>query len=103
MPADSLKTVEASEPGSHGIEGREERFLAAAMSAKDAIRAAESVLFNRLSGKWSSADQAADRCLTIGRSEERRVGKECRSRGAAGNPRVPRLLPGTLGNFPGCL
>ena len=20
-----------------------------------------------------------------------------------GNPRVPRLLPGTLGNFPGCL
>ena len=25
------------------------------------------------------------------------------SRGAAGNPRVPRLLPGTLGNFPGCL
>ena len=22
-------------------------------------------------------------------------------RGAAGNPRVPRLLPGTLGNFPG--
>ena len=23
--------------------------------------------------------------------------------GAAGNPRVPRLLPGTLGNFPGCL
>ena len=22
---------------------------------------------------------------------------------AAGNPRVPRLLPGTLGNFPGCL
>ena len=24
-------------------------------------------------------------------------------RGAAGNPRVPRLLPGTLGNFPGCL
>ena len=33
---------------------------------KDAIRAAESVLFNRLSGKWSSADQAADRCLTSG-------------------------------------
>ena len=27
-------------------------------------RAAESVLFNRLSGKWSSADQAADRCIT---------------------------------------
>ena len=26
-----------------------------------------------------------------------------RCRGAAGNPRVPRLLPGTLGNFPGCL
>ena len=24
-------------------------------------------------------------------------------RGAAGNPRVPLLLPGTLGNFPGCL
>ena len=24
-------------------------------------------------------------------------------RGAAGNPRVPRLLPGTLGNFPGIL
>ena len=24
-------------------------------------------------------------------------------RGAAGNPRVPRLLPGTLGNFPGPL
>ena len=24
-------------------------------------------------------------------------------RGVAGNPRVPRLLPGTLGNFPGCL
>ena len=24
-------------------------------------------------------------------------------RGAAGNPRFPRLLPGTLGNFPGCL
>ena len=24
-------------------------------------------------------------------------------RGAVGNPRVPRLLPGTLGNFPGCL
>ena len=24
-------------------------------------------------------------------------------RGAAGNPRVPRLLPGTLGSFPGCL
>ena len=24
-------------------------------------------------------------------------------RGAAGNPRVLRLLPGTLGNFPGCL
>ena len=23
--------------------------------------------------------------------------------GKAGNPRVPRLLPGTLGNFPGCL
>ena len=23
-------------------------------------------------------------------------------RGAAGNPRVPRLLPGTLGSFPGC-
>ena len=23
--------------------------------------------------------------------------------GAAGNPRFPRLLPGTLGNFPGCL
>ena len=23
--------------------------------------------------------------------------------GGAGNPRVPRLLPGTLGNFPGCL
>ena len=22
---------------------------------------------------------------------------------AAGNPRFPRLLPGTLGNFPGCL
>ena len=21
----------------------------------------------------------------------------------AGNPRVPRLLPGTLGKFPGCL
>ena len=33
---------------------------------KDAIRAAESVLFNRLKGKWSSADQAADRCLTSG-------------------------------------
>ena len=27
---------------------------------------AQSVLFNRLSGKWSSADQAADRCLTSG-------------------------------------
>ena len=25
------------------------------------------------------------------------------SQGAAGNPRFPRLLPGTLGNFPGCL
>ena len=25
------------------------------------------------------------------------------SRGVAGNPRFPRLLPGTLGNFPGCL
>ena len=25
------------------------------------------------------------------------------SRGAAGNPRFPRLLPGTWGNFPGCL
>ena len=25
------------------------------------------------------------------------------SRGAAGNPRFPRLLPGTLENFPGCL
>ena len=25
------------------------------------------------------------------------------SRGAAGTPHVPRLLPGTLGNFPGCL
>ena len=25
------------------------------------------------------------------------------SRGAAGNPRVPRLLLGTLGNLPGCL
>ena len=25
------------------------------------------------------------------------------SRGAAGNPRFPRLLPGTLGNFPGCV
>ena len=25
------------------------------------------------------------------------------SRGAAGKPRFPRLLPGTLGNFPGCL
>ena len=24
-------------------------------------------------------------------------------RGAAGNPRFPRLLPGTLGNLPGCL
>ena len=24
-------------------------------------------------------------------------------RGAAGNPRVPRLLPGTSGNLPGCL
>ena len=24
-------------------------------------------------------------------------------RGAAANPRFPRLLPGTLGNFPGCL
>ena len=24
-------------------------------------------------------------------------------RGAAGNPRFPRLVPGTLGNFPGCL
>ena len=24
-------------------------------------------------------------------------------RGAARNPRVPRLLPETLGNFPGCL
>ena len=24
-------------------------------------------------------------------------------RGAAGNPRFTRLLPGTLGNFPGCL
>ena len=24
-------------------------------------------------------------------------------RAAAGNPRSPRLLPGTLGNFPGCL
>ena len=33
---------------------------------KHAIRTAESVLFNRLSGKWSSADQAADRCLTSG-------------------------------------
>ena len=28
--------------------------------------AAESVLFNRLCGKWSSADQAADRFLTSG-------------------------------------
>ena len=27
---------------------------------------AQSVHFNRLSGKWSSADQAADRCLTSG-------------------------------------
>ena len=27
----------------------------------------------------------------------------CFCRGAAGNPRVPRLLPGTLGNLPGCL
>ena len=25
------------------------------------------------------------------------------SRGAAGNPRFPRILTGTLGNFPGCL
>ena len=25
------------------------------------------------------------------------------SRGAAGNPRFPLLLPGTLGNLPGCL
>ena len=25
------------------------------------------------------------------------------TRGAAGSPRFPRLLPGTLGNFPGCL
>ena len=25
------------------------------------------------------------------------------SRVVAGNPRFPRLLPGTLGNFPGCL
>ena len=25
------------------------------------------------------------------------------SLGAAGNPRFPHLLPGTLGNFPGCL
>ena len=28
---------------------------------------------------------------------------ESTGRGAAGNPRFPRLLPGTLGNFPGCL
>ena len=33
---------------------------------KDAIRAAETVHFKRLSGKWSCADQAADRCLTSG-------------------------------------
>ena len=33
---------------------------------KDAIRVAESVIFNRLRGKWSSADEAADRRLTSG-------------------------------------
>ena len=32
---------------------------------KDALHAVESLLFNRLSGNWSSADQAADRCLII--------------------------------------
>ena len=31
-----------------------------------AYRTAALALFNRLSGQWSSADQAADRCLTSG-------------------------------------
>ena len=35
-------------------------------AVKDDIHAVESLLFNRLSGKWSSADQAADRCITSG-------------------------------------
>ena len=38
-----------------------------------------------------------------GTRASRRVeeGLSCLSLGAAGNPRFPRLLPGTLGNFPG--
>ena len=37
------------------------------------------------------------------RGYQERVAPRGLCRGAAGNPRVPRLLPGTLGNFPGCL
>ena len=40
-----------------------------------------------------------------GTRASRRVEEDSRglSRVAAGNPRLPRLLPGTLGNFPGFL
>ena len=38
-----------------------------------------------------------------GTRASRRVEEGLSRRGAAGNPRFPRLLPGTLGNFPGCL
>ena len=39
----------------------------------------------------------------LGPRDALKKGSRCLPRGAAGNPRVPRLLPGTLGNFPGCL
>ena len=61
---------------------------------------------NHFSGFWGVEAGLVVWPLTLERLRQgREVKRDSRglSRGAAGNLRFPRLLPGTLGNFPGCL
>ena len=51
-------------------------------------------------GSWSSLSSHGKR---LGPQEALKKDSRGLSRVAAGNPRFPRLLQGTLGNFPGCL
>ena len=51
-------------------------------------------------GSWSSLSSHG-KCL--GPRDALKKDSRVLCRGAVGNPRFPRLRPGTLGNFPGCL
>ena len=75
----------------------------------EARRGSQGVLVRRQGSQVSmhvargSASWLSSHGRGIGPQDELKRDSRGLSRVVAGNPRFPRLLPGTLGNFPGCL